>query len=96
MVAPQGVARLIKDFRKNGNIDYTDIGQENYFTSVGVVVCSPGGGGVLIFFSYVGSGPASTVHPKKISGIPSTPKLFEILATQKISPILYLGLKKRL
>ena len=51
MVAPQGVARLIKDFRKNGNIDYTDIGQENYFTSVGVVVCSPGGGGgTLIFF----------------------------------------------
>ena len=43
-----------------------------------------GGGGTLIFSSYVGSGPASTVHPKKI---------FEILATPKISPILYLDLK---
>ena len=33
------------------------------------------GGGVLSFFSsYVGSGPASTVHPKIISGISSAPK----------------------
>ena len=33
-----------------------------------------GGGGTLIFSSYVGSGPASTVHPKNISGISSTQK----------------------
>ena len=34
-----------------------------------------GGGGVLSFFSaYVGSDPASSVHPKKITGISSTPK----------------------
>ena len=33
-----------------------------------------GGGGTLIFSSYVGSGQASTVHPEKISGISSTPK----------------------
>ena len=30
-------------------------------------------GGTLIFSSYVGSGLASTIHPKKISGISSTP-----------------------
>ena len=30
--------------------------------------------GVLNFSSYVGSGPASTVHPQKISGISSNPK----------------------
>ena len=39
-----------------------------------------GGGGYSYVFSYVGSGPASTVHPpppphqKKISGISCTPK----------------------
>ena len=33
-----------------------------------------GGGGTLIFYAYVGSDPASTVHPQKISGISSTPK----------------------
>ena len=32
-----------------------------------------GGGGTLFFSAYVGSHPASTVHPKKISGISSTP-----------------------
>ena len=37
------------------------------------------------FSSYIGSGPASTVHPPKISGISSTPKKFEILATTKNS-----------
>ena len=55
-----------------------------------------GGGGTLIFSSYVGSDPASTVHPQKISGISSTPKkIFEILATPKNIQILYLDLKKR-
>ena len=33
-------------------------------------------GGTLIFSTYVGSGPASTVHSKKISGISSTPKKY--------------------
>ena len=35
-----------------------------------------GGGGTLIFSVYVGSDPASTVHPQKISGISSTPKKY--------------------
>ena len=51
-------------------------------------------GGTLVFSSYVGSGPASTVHPKKISGISSTPKIFEILATPKNIQILYPDLKE--
>ena len=54
-----------------------------------------GGGGTLIFSAYVGSGPASTNYPLKISGISSTPKIFEILATPQKNPILYLVLKKR-
>ena len=33
-------------------------------------------GGILIFSSYVGSGPASTIHLKKIPGISSNPKIF--------------------
>ena len=28
-------------------------------------LCIPGGGGTLIFSAYVGSDPASTIHPKK-------------------------------
>ena len=37
-----------------------------------------GGGGVYTFLSpYVGSGPAYTVHQKKISGISSTPIFFK-------------------
>ena len=35
-----------------------------------------GGGGTLIFSVYVGSDPASTVYPQKISGISSTPKKY--------------------
>ena len=35
-----------------------------------------GGGGTLIFSAYVGSDPASTVHPQKISGISNTPKKY--------------------
>ena len=37
-----------------------------------------GGGGrpTLIFSAYVGSDPASTIHPKKISGISSTLKKY--------------------
>ena len=44
-------------------------------------------GGTLIFSAYVGSDPASALHPKKVSGISSTQKkIFEILATQKNNP----------
>ena len=35
-----------------------------------------GGEGTLIFSAYVGSDPASTVQPKKISGISGTPKKY--------------------
>ena len=37
----------------------------NYFL-VGEVLYTQGGGGSLIFSSFVGSGPASTVHPKNL------------------------------
>ena len=39
-----------------------------------ISVSNPPQGDTLIFSAYVGSGPASTVHPKNISGIASTPK----------------------
>ena len=51
-----------------------------------------GGGGTLIFSTYVGLGPASNVHSKNIRNFMH--KIFEILATQKISPILYIDIKK--
>ena len=38
--------------------------------------CGGGGGGTLIFSAYVGSDPAFALHPKKISGISSTPKKY--------------------
>ena len=56
-----------------------------------------GGGGysqTLIFSSYVGSGPASSVHPKKYQEFQAPKKKFEILATKKIFPILYLDFIK--
>ena len=52
-------------------------------------------GGTLIFSSYVGSDPASTVHPKKTSGISSTPKKYWNFSNPKKYPILYIDLKKR-
>ena len=54
-----------------------------------------GGGGTLIFSAYVGSDPASTVHPKIIRNFKHPNKIFEIFATQKNMPILYIYLKKR-
>ena len=55
----------------------------------------PRGGGSLIFFAYVDSDPASTVHPKKnIRNFKHPQKIFEILAAQKNIPILCLDLKK--
>ena len=53
-----------------------------------------GGGGALNFSSYVGSGPASTLHSPKKQEFQETPKIFEILATHKIIFILYNDLKK--
>ena len=53
-----------------------------------------GGGGTLIFSAYLGSDPASTVHPKKYQEFQAPQKIFEILATPKNIPILYLDLKK--
>ena len=54
-----------------------------------------GGGGTLIFSAYVGSDQASTVHQKKIiRNFKHSKKIFDILATQKNIPILYLDLKK--
>ena len=52
-------------------------------------------GGTLIFSTYAGSEPASTVHPKTNQEFQAPQKIFEILATQKNIPILYLDLKKR-
>ena len=49
--------------------------------------------GFSFLSSYVGLDPASTIHPPKISRISSTPKVFEILASPKISTFLYLDPK---
>ena len=55
-------------------------------------------GDTLIFSSYVGSDPASTVHPQKISGIPSTPKnylkFWNFGNSKKYPPFLALTLRK--
>ena len=52
-------------------------------------------GGTLIFSSYVGSDPASTVHPKKNQEFQAPQKNIKILATPKNIPILYIDLKKK-
>ena len=51
----------------------------------------PGEGGSWVFsiFSYVGLGPAPNIHPK-IRNFKHPKKIFEILATPKIPPNLYL------
>ena len=41
---------------------------------VSMALTQGGGGGTLNFSAYVGSGPASTLHSNKISGILNTPK----------------------
>ena len=63
-----------------------------------VVVMRQGEGGSLIFSSYVGSGPASTVHPpppppkkkqkqnKKKQVFQDPPKIFELIATPQKYP----------
>ena len=57
---------------------------------------TPPPGGVRSFFLHIGSGSASTFHPKiNIRNFKHPQKIFEILATQKLSPILFLDLKKR-
>ena len=52
-------------------------------------------GDVLIFSSYVGSDPTSTVHPKKYQEFQAHQKIFEIIATPKKSPVLYIDFKER-
>ena len=37
-----------------------------------------GGGGTIIFSAYIGSDPASTVHPKKYQEFQALQKIFEI------------------
>ena len=54
-----------------------------------------GGGGTLIFFCIRRLGPSIYPSPPKITGISSTQKTFEILATQKIITILYHDLRNR-
>ena len=49
-------------------------------------VGGPGGGGYSQFSSYVGSGPASTLHPQKISGISSSPKKYWNFSNPKKYP----------
>ena len=53
-------------------------------------ICMVGSqGGTLIFSSYVGSGPASTVHPppqKKYQEFQAPQKIFEILPTPNSVP----------
>ena len=63
----------------------TVIETPKHWSSLGVSI--PGGGGTFIFSACVGLDPASTVHPKKISGISfkHPRKIFEILATKEIS-----------
>ena len=58
----------------------------------------PGVGGyTLIFSAYVGLDPASSAHPKKISGILSTPKKYlKFWQPKKISQFCTLTLKKTL
>ena len=55
----------------------------------------PQGGGTLIFSAYVGSDPAFTLHPKKISEISSTPKKYlKFLQPKKISRFCIFTLRK--
>ena len=54
-----------------------------------IVMLHPQGGGgrvTLIFSSYVGWGPASTVHPQKYQEFQAPQKIFEILPTPKNIP----------
>ena len=47
-----------------------------------------GGGGTLIFSAYVGSGPASTVHPKKYQEFQAPPKKYlKFWQPPKIPPL---------
>ena len=53
-----------------------------------------GGGGTLIFSSYVGFGPGLPFTPTIYQEFQAPQKIIEILAIKKLSPILYLDLKK--
>ena len=84
-----GIVGLLAAVRWTGDQGITQAQRWEAFHNV-----QPPVGSTLNFYAYIGSGPASTDHPKKISGISSTPKIFEILATLKNIPILYFALKK--
>ena len=66
----------------------SNFSSQNVTQGESVCVC---GGGTLTFSSCVGLGPASIVCRTKISGISSTPKIFEIFATQKYSHSVHLA-----
>ena len=51
------------------------------------------GSGYSHFSSYVGSGPASTVHPQRFHEFQAPQKTFEILATPKMPPFRTLTLR---
>ena len=61
----------------------------------GATYTAGGGGGSLIFSAYVGSDPASTIHPQKIPGISATSKNIWNFSNPKNIPILHIDLKKR-
>ena len=55
--------------------------------SWGAAITAGGGGaGTLIFSSYVGSGPASTLHPQKYQEFQAPQKIFATLAAPIITP----------
>ena len=62
---------MTRGVRSNGQNFFSECGHVAYPGGGG-----GGGGGTQIFTVYVGSDPASTVHPKKISGVSSTPKKY--------------------
>ena len=64
----------------------------------GPIAHGMGGGGVVLSFltSYVGSGPVFSFHPiRNIRNFKQPKFFFEIYQPPKISPNLYLNLKKR-
>ena len=94
----QGLFNAFESFSSTfqGKFNFQGLQDRPVYLSTFQACANPRGLGSLIFSAYVGSGPASTVHPQKISGISSIPKkIFEILATQKNTPSMFLDFKKR-
>ena len=55
--------RILYQIKKKTPSDRSEV--RKFFTIIIMCGTQGGGGGYSHFFSYVGSGPASTVHPKK-------------------------------